>query len=248
MRACLVSVLLVLVASARADVVGPESAGAAKAHYVAGVHDYQAANYVGALHEFNKSFELSKRPELLWNIGMCHERLGRFESALDAFQQYLDQHGTTANREEAEAKIAELRRILRQRSDIAGTQQASMPVLLPLAAWADPATEAPRSWGDRHRVGLSLSTIGAASLLAALGTGLGANHLAEELDARCPANQCAPSDRADIDRAHALAVSSDILLGVGIAAAVGGVIAFIVETRRRPVRVHATAASWSVAF
>ncbi len=48
----------------------------AKRHYQNGAAYYEQANYKAAMEEFNKAYKLEKAPELLYNLGRCHEGLG----------------------------------------------------------------------------------------------------------------------------------------------------------------------------
>lgn len=85
MRGLLVAVLLVVAAPARAQL----DVESAKAHFSAGSHDFEAGRFADALGEFEKAYRLSGRAPLLYNIGLCHERLGHAPQAIDAFEQYL---------------------------------------------------------------------------------------------------------------------------------------------------------------
>lgn len=66
-----------------------QSDEAARAAFDAGRHAYADADYELALAEFNRSYELSRKPELLYNIAMTFERLRRDREAIDAFERYL---------------------------------------------------------------------------------------------------------------------------------------------------------------
>jgi tetratricopeptide (TPR) repeat protein len=82
---------------------------AAKAHYAAGTTYFQADRFADALGEFQHAYELSHRPALLYNIGLCHERLGHVSEAVTAYQQYLDSGPGGDDRSDAWERIARLR-------------------------------------------------------------------------------------------------------------------------------------------
>ncbi|HZS39473.1 MAG TPA: hypothetical protein VFF06_21730 [Polyangia bacterium] len=85
MRALSIAVVLAAAWTARAEV----DVESAKAHFAAGSHDFEAGRYADALGEFEKAYRLSDRAPLLYNIGLCHERLGHTAQAIDAFETYL---------------------------------------------------------------------------------------------------------------------------------------------------------------
>lgn len=95
--ALLVSSILVLAASAAAQDAPPSEADR---HVSQGEALFEAANYDAALAEFEAAYELlegtADRYFLLWNIGQCHERLFRYDRALEYYQRYLDEGGPEA--------------------------------------------------------------------------------------------------------------------------------------------------------
>jgi hypothetical protein len=93
---------------------------------------------------------------------------------------------------------------------------------------------------------------GAALLLAALGTGVAAQLAYNDLSAKCDVNMvCNANDKKLVDEQHlgrALTITTDVLLGVGGAALVTGVVLFIVELRRpTPARAWLTPAPGGLA-
>ena len=76
---------LSLVTTARAD---DETA---RLHFQAGAKEFEAGRYEAALASFSAAYELSGRPELLYNIALCHEELGRYGEAADHLRRYLDE-------------------------------------------------------------------------------------------------------------------------------------------------------------
>jgi tetratricopeptide (TPR) repeat protein len=69
-----------------------------------------------ALQSFERSFALSQRPLLLFNIGAAHDRLRHEREALQAFERFLELAPDAENRGEVEGRIAFLRRSI-ARSD-----------------------------------------------------------------------------------------------------------------------------------
>src|SRR2546423_7828614 len=79
---------------------------AAKAHFLAGSAYYEQANYSDAVKEVIEAHRLSKRADLLYNISVCYERLGRWDDAIASLQQYLSERPEAPDRAVIESRIA----------------------------------------------------------------------------------------------------------------------------------------------
>lgn len=77
--------------------------------FSAGVAAYSEGHYENALENYRLAFELSDRPQLLFNVGIAAERLRRDQEALDAFNEYLERVPDADNRPFVEERIAVLR-------------------------------------------------------------------------------------------------------------------------------------------
>lgn len=78
---------------------------------------FDAGDYAAALSEFTRAYELlandPRRALLLNNIAVCHERMFRYDLALQYYQRYLREANTDAeDRAEVEAVIRGLRDLL----------------------------------------------------------------------------------------------------------------------------------------
>jgi tetratricopeptide (TPR) repeat protein len=82
----------------------------ARALFEAGQVAFGDGRYENALDYFRRSYDLSHRPELLYNIGTTSDRLRLDRDALAAFEQYLTELPQADNRGEVEARIVVLRR------------------------------------------------------------------------------------------------------------------------------------------
>jgi len=89
--------------------VAPGAEAEARALYTAGQAAFHEGRYENALEYLTRSYELSRRPALLFNLGTTYDRLRRDAEALAAFQQYLRDVPDAENRLEVEARIAVLR-------------------------------------------------------------------------------------------------------------------------------------------
>ena len=78
---------------------------------------FDADNYTAALAEFEKAYEMleghPKRFFVLHSIGMCHERLFRYDLAMRYYRRYLIEGGANApDRDEVEKTVHDLERLL----------------------------------------------------------------------------------------------------------------------------------------
>jgi tetratricopeptide (TPR) repeat protein len=211
-----------------ASAQGPTQADedAAKAHFLAGSAYYEQANYSDAVKEFLEAHRLSKRPDLLYNISVCYERLGRWDDAIASLQQYLTERPEAPDRAVIESRIANYQ----QRRD----QEAARAVATPPPVTAPPPTVGPAP--RRHVASWIVGGIGAGLLVAALGTGVTAHLTYNDLFAKCGGLVCGTDQtlRDEESFGRALTISTDVLLGVGAATLATGIILFVIEARKKP--------------
>lgn len=77
----------------------------ARSLFEAGRTAFAAGRFDAALTRFRDAYELSGRPELLYNIGSAADRLRRDAEALEAFRGYLAARPNAPNRLEVESRI-----------------------------------------------------------------------------------------------------------------------------------------------
>lgn len=80
--------------------------------FEAGRAAFDQGRYQDALGYFDRAYQLSRRPQLLYNLGQVHDRLRHDEEALTAFQQYLKQVPGAENRAEVEHRIQAMRQAM----------------------------------------------------------------------------------------------------------------------------------------
>jgi tetratricopeptide (TPR) repeat protein len=85
----------------------------AEKYYRLGEELYKRADYEGALKEFTQSYEISKRPALLFNMARCHESLGQPEEAIRLYTDYLKSGPSNAS--VIEARINNLQRLVEKK-------------------------------------------------------------------------------------------------------------------------------------
>lgn len=78
---------------ASADTDEKEARKEASEHFRRGVKLYRDADYVAALVEFKRAYELAPNYRVLYNLGQTSRELKDYASALNAYQGYLDEGG-----------------------------------------------------------------------------------------------------------------------------------------------------------
>ena len=92
-----------------------------RAMFERGREAYAEGSYQDALELFESAYVRAPFPELLFNIGLLHHRLGHDRAALEAFEEYLERAGEGPDRDEVERRI----RVLRIRLTEADAQAAA---------------------------------------------------------------------------------------------------------------------------
>ena len=81
----------------------------ARVLFEAGVYAFEAGRYGEALEHFERSHELSRRPKLLYNIGLAAERVPDRARAIEAFEGYLRALPDADNRLDVAQRLEALR-------------------------------------------------------------------------------------------------------------------------------------------
>lgn len=77
----------------------------AKQHFIAGNGYYERGEYDRAIEEFQKSYELSKKADLHYNIAICYEKLVRVKDAVAAYKMYLSENPFATDQAKVLARI-----------------------------------------------------------------------------------------------------------------------------------------------
>ena len=216
----------------------------ARSLYQAGAIAFDQGRFENALEHFQRAYALSKRPQLLFNIGVVQDRLRHDEQALQAFEQYMQQVPDGAEAAHVRARIAVLRKTLAERAAAGqappgdGAPASTTPQQLePDAAQAAPApqqaTPAPSAEivkSRTARIPAKRSTlvpwllVGAGAAVAVTGGVLLAVGQARRGKIEDAAVGTAWDDVAQYDDADTFTGVGAALLGVGVAGAVVGVV------------------------
>ena len=104
---------------AHAQVKGEKAAADQRARelFQKGDTAYAEGRYEEALAAFQEAYDLSGRPQLLFNVSNALERLGRYEEAVDALEKYLAS-GKARDRDVVQKRLANLKkRVEEQRKE-----------------------------------------------------------------------------------------------------------------------------------
>jgi tetratricopeptide (TPR) repeat protein len=208
----------------------PEQFEEAQRQYNAGVHAYQIGDYDTALTHFRAAQQAAPSPEFWFNIGRCHERLGRWAEAATAYESYLAGKPTVEDAVQIRERIADLK----LRALEAQRLNAPPPAPVVIAPAPPPPPRSLRA--------PALALLGVGIALAAGGTGA---YLSEwsEYQARKTScmSRCSP-DAVDglRTRVQAAEVAGAVLWTLAGAALVADVTLWILDGRRH--REHAARA------
>lgn len=94
---------------AATPVAGAQTQGDdARRLYQEGTWAFEVRDFQTALARFQQAYVLTRRPELLVNVGASFQQLGRRDDAIATYRQYLAAMPDPPNRAEIEARIAQL--------------------------------------------------------------------------------------------------------------------------------------------
>src|SRR5438445_2274689 len=80
----------------------------ARTHYQAGVKFYNGGDYKSAIKEFSSAQQLAPADLNNYNLGLCYDKLGDAEPAIQYYREYLNRVPGSDKRAEIEASVARL--------------------------------------------------------------------------------------------------------------------------------------------
>lgn len=207
------------------------AASEARAAFQAGQAAYAAGRFPAALTYFERAYELTEEPDILYNIATVHDRLRHDREALEAYRGYLAGRPEAEDRANVEARIRALEGTLaeaeaqaaaaaaaRAEAEAEAEAHAAVPVAEPTAA--EPTTRTvqrdagPGPWA---LIGIG----GAAAITGGVLVGLAFADI-DAVESGAPRPWGEVSDAAE--RAPILSGVGFAAIGVGVAAVIGGVV------------------------
>jgi tetratricopeptide (TPR) repeat protein len=210
---------------------------------------YPEGSYESAILAFQESYELSKEPQLLYNIGNAYERLGDFANS----RRYLDQYRAFAPEKEREAlsrriqALDQRQREKEQKEREAAAANQNNPQNNPQSnPQTTPATTQPkvdnppppkkeRIYGPAA-IALTAGVVVGLGLL--VGFGLKANSQKKSALDQCmdagDGRFCSDAGQAALDGRKTSALVADIGIAVAAASAIGLVTVIALKARKKP--------------
>ena len=111
----------------------------ARKHFDSAVAYLQEKDYESALRAFEKSYELSKRPEILLNIATVHEQRGELGAARDALKRYLETAPESDRTAGVKERLANLEKRIEPPPPTVGGSATAEPTADTGVAAAEPA-------------------------------------------------------------------------------------------------------------
>lgn len=199
----------------------------ARALFQLGQSAFDAGRYEAALDFFQRAYDLSHRPQLLYNIGQAADRLRRDRRALEAFEGFLRDAPESPQHASTRSRVAVLRATVeaeearaRSGSDVAPPTPAETAA----AANQDPPTDAPQSSGRGPSIA-GWTIVGGGAGVLAVGAvfvilGFGDRRAVEG----APDGSLYASVEDAYDRSARRITVGSVLVGVGAAAAATGIV------------------------
>jgi hypothetical protein len=197
----------------------PEQFETSRKEYDEGARAYEHGQYDEALRHFEAAQHAAPSPEFWYNIGRCHERLGRWAEAATAYERYLAGKPTVEDAVQIRERISDLR--LRAHEAARLTQAPALPP--------------PPAPPPRHPLRVpALILLGVTVALAAGGTGAYFSAWSEYQSRRdaCQGS-CSPDSLDGLrTRVQTAEVAGGVLWALAGTALVADVVLWIVDAQR----------------
>jgi tetratricopeptide (TPR) repeat protein len=210
--------------------------------YLRGDRLYAEGNYDEAVLAFQAAYELSRRPELLFNMANALERLGRYEEALhelNLYARYAPEH----QRDVVLKRIRSLeQRAEKKRSEEPGVAEPPPPASASdqkarAALPANVPLEAPNAKKPVPVLGYTVAGAGVLSIAIGTVLGISATSTRSDAEGQCvdngQSNVCPESADSKLSSWRGRALAADIAFGLG-AAALGVGLYFVLNTDNEP--------------
>ncbi|KIG14706.1 Tetratricopeptide repeat domain protein [Enhygromyxa salina] len=188
------------------------------------IEKFQAKDFDGAVALFEQAYEVDPQPNFLFNIGRVHEEAGNLEKAVEFYARFVKQPGVDLNsRETALDRLKVLRAILQETTEKPPEEEPD-PEVKPVEP-PPPQTDAADDDAKRKRktlraAGFALTGVGAAAMIGgAVVGGLAQGDFNKAGEAEVPSDS-----QSLLDSSKTKALTADILLGVGGAVLLTGVV------------------------
>ncbi len=215
----------------------------ARSHFRVATALYGEGRFVEAAEEFLAAYELSERPQLLFNAYLAFRDAGDLARATDALGRYLEADPNAPQFELLSARLAAMRGTLAERQAAEASSEAERQRLEEerrrleeeRAYHAERAAAAEAAVEERSSpVPYIILGTGGAMLAGAVVTGVIANGRVSDLEDACPGDRCPEEFDLGGERTSArrTVIATDVLLAGGVAVAATGAVLAIVQHNR----------------
>lgn len=249
---------VVAIASLDARLALAENISAAREHYQRGTTLYDLQRYADAAKEYEAAYEAKPDPALLFNIGQAYRFAGDYSRAIGAFRSYLRRLPRSGNREEVDARIVEMQKLLddqkaNQQKPPGGTispvemrpREPEAPAEPVVPAPAPRVVDAPSTVGVDHGTaksartkkiaGLAVAGFGVAAIAVGAAFAVLAKSAFDEINTPAPGYVFRPETR---DALKTDQVLEAVFFAVGGAAVVAGVTVAVLGWREARAGAH----------
>lgn len=199
----------------------------AREHYLRGQRYYSEGDYKTAISEFQRAYDLSGRPKLLFNLANAHERLANYEQAIALLRTYAKtvpsyEHDAIARRIRNIEKRADENSLKDVPPNPATSDGGDVNALEPSPL--DTVSLAPSTSDTASGSTLGWVLVGTGVVLAAGGAASGflALNARDDANALCQNGHCSENAMSAIDDDKLYSTVSDIGIGLGAATALTG--------------------------
>lgn len=207
--------------------------GDARMHFRLGRAYHESGRFAEAATEFQRAYELSGRPALLYNVFVAHRDAGNLGPAIGALREYLRLNPDAEEREQLTARLAAMERLAEQQG-VAVAQPATTGTTT--SAAPTPTRSDTPAGGSTWTPGWILVGVGAAAVAGGIVTGiLALGEQAALADLCDDARLCDPGFEGTRDSAALLAGLTDgLLIGGAVIAVTGVILALVVPSGEDP--------------
>ncbi|AKF10904.1 tetratricopeptide repeat protein [Sandaracinus amylolyticus] len=216
----------------------------ARRHFRLGQAHYENGSFLEAAREFEQAYQLSQRPQLLYNVYVAYRDAGDLVRSRDALREYLTRVPDAENAAMLRARLESLDRMVEQQGTTATPTEAPAettpteiaPVETRAETTPDASLETAPDPSSGEGGGISpfpfvVAGVGAAMMIGGAITGAMALSSQDTLDATCPDRACPPGYdfESEANDGRALALTTDVLLIGGGVVLAGGLVWLVID-------------------
>jgi tetratricopeptide (TPR) repeat protein len=180
---------------------------------------YRQGDFAGAIELLLEARELHPEPVLLYNLARAYEGLGRFEEALGAYRDYLDEDPETRDRGAIERRIASLETELDERRRLEEARERDRGAA-DAPARARPSTGPPEDEASSDIAPWIVGIVG----LSIVGAGAGVALAADARRSDAEEDPVHASSRQSFRDARDLATVANVVMAAGGLVAAGALV------------------------